>query len=1106
MFTVYILIKLKNNTSLSIKKLISLRLPIFFMRKTYKYLSSFSKIIMLLTIQLILSQIVFSQASAIAKTNRLTVNLKNKTLKDVIKYVENNTPYLFSYDEQASANLSVADLTLTNATVELALQKIKQKLPISYAFNGNQIVLRINNPTVRAQQSGKISGDILDEKNQSLPGATIRIEELNKTSIADVEGHYNVSAPEGTYTLLVSFVSYQSKRITGVKVNANQTINLNVTLQPAVNQLEQVVITSTYQRETIQGLYARQKNSASTTDGITREQVLRTPDNNISQVLNRISGINIQGGKFAVVRGLSDRYNNVTLNGSLLPSTEPNQRNFAFDAVPSALIDNVTVYKTATPDLTGEFSGGLINVNTRDIPVQNFASVTLGTGFNSKATGETFYQPQRGKYDFLGHDDGNRQLPDNYDFNTYARLVGEGFRGSNVASRQQYNAISSQFPNRYKMFAYNGDPLQSYEVNFGRVKEFKNNSRFGGLASITYRNEQTAEEYEDFAPAQYSYFGRQYNFTTNLSGMLNLGYTFGKSKIALKNLYSRKLNERSNIYDGVELSTDNLNDGYASLPLINTILQNRIEGEHAIGDAGLKVNWHGAYANTLRNEPNNYRISGFKGVTDPYYFYINNPDPLVYRSNFFSDLKEYRLSWGTDVQKQFDFIKQKQLVKVGYLGNYRNAEFAGELFTSLLQNNNRINELNGQPYYNVFAPENFNEGGIVYIPFLSTNFGEGRSNGYEGFQRLNAFYAMLDGHLTEKLRVTGGFRLELNNTSNKSIQLRYNSDNSPVRVDSLISLKTTDWLPSVNLIYALTPKTNVRASYFKTVARPDLRELSFFQYYEPEKRTFVSGNRLEATNIQNVDLRYEFFPSSDEIFSISGFYKQFKNPIELQIVNSQANPNNVLNLSYVNLKSAVDYGLELNFRKSFAFINQSSAKLKNLFLSGNFTYIDAKVEYDADVFIRTADGGLITQSASRDRNLYGQAPYIINGSLLYQGKKFGINTSYSRTGERIIFGSNLDEFNEYEKARDVLDFQVYYRFLKKNNAEIKFNAVDLLNQPVIRYYNNSINITENSTRDANGNRIDPEDPSGKRFDSRYDLQRRRFRFGQNFNLSISYNF
>jgi len=1056
---------------------------------------------------------------------RVTLDLPAATLDDVLKQLDKQTPYNFSYDSRIATKISVGRFTYTNATLSAVFTALEKYADIAYQVEGSNISLRIALrkpiPAVLRKETGILEGHIVSEKGEPLTDATILVVEEGKTVRSSVDGAYSLSLPAGLYTVEVSFISYETKRVTGVAVKTELPTDLDIVLKSSPNTLGQVVVSSSFRTASVEGLYARQKNSASTLDGITRDQIQRTPDNNVAQVLRRVSGLHVQENKFVIIRGLSDRYNNVLLNGSMLPSTEPNRRNFAFDIVPSALMDNIVVHKTATPDLPGEFTGGVVEVTTRDIPTSDFIRFKAGTGFNTKTTGKTFYQAKRGRYDYFGFDDGGRQLPGSYEQDSYLKLIQTGENNNDpnsAAAREEYAKIGREFPNRFRLYNYTGRPLQDYELNLGGVKRYQNNKRLGGILAITYRNEQTAQDYIDDAPPENHYYaGTQYSFTTTLSALLNAAYSFGKNKISIKNTVMQKLNENTFRYTGKNLASGNDINSIAHFPLINTLLQNRLEGEHALGSHGLKLNWHGGYALTLRDEPDNLAITGTRQPSEaggPYNYGLHG-DNLNSVSYYFSKLRENRFTWSLDLQQPFTIAKQQQLLKIGYQGSRRKAVFDSHRFSinpdagaqSILET------LKGLPYYEVFDRENISPGKLRYYSLLSSsNIPSGlKVNGYEGSQQLQAGFAMIDGHIIKPLRVIAGVRAEKNEMNTHSAYVDKTGGGQFTDKDSLVRIDKLDWLPSANLIYALTNKINIRASYYHTVARPDIREMSFFQYYEPQVSAFTYGNSLRQSSIRNADLRFEYFPTPREVISVSGFYKKIKDPIELQVLSAQI-ASNIQEYQYKNLQSATDWGMEFNFRKSLDFVGKY-AWLDRLFISGNFTWIDASVRISAaerrQPVVYQGNDAVVVYPAVEKRPLFGQASYVINGGLQYTTQSFGINMSYNRTGPRVIFGSDLPDYTEWEKPRDVVDLQLSYRFLKDKKAECRLNLSDLLNQPVIRYFNNykayyAANH-DGIAPDASGTIHIPEDPSGRGYDSRYDYERRRFNFGRNVSISLTYS-
>jgi len=268
--------------------------------------------------------------------------------------------------------------------------------------------------TIYIAQTGKISGTILDSKTgETLPGAIVLIDGTQKAASADFDGKFVISAvPAGKVTLVISYISYTTKKIAEVSVRANDVTDVNIQLDPSTStDLQEVEVVVTLNKENNTALILQQKNNASVSDGISAETIKKTPDRSTSDVIKRVSGATIQDNKFAIIRGMNDRYVSAYLNGAPLPSSESDRKAFSFDIFPANLLDNIVILKTATPDLPGDFAGGVIQVNTKSIPDKSFYSLSIGTGYNTQTTFKEFKTYEGGKRDWLGIDDGTRALP-----------------------------------------------------------------------------------------------------------------------------------------------------------------------------------------------------------------------------------------------------------------------------------------------------------------------------------------------------------------------------------------------------------------------------------------------------------------------------------------------------------------------------------------------------------------------------------------------------------------------------------------------------------------------------------------------------------------------
>ena len=355
-----------------------------------------------------------------------------------------------------------------------------------------------------------------------------------------------------------------------------------------------MVVRSSAKKESVNALYARQKNNAAVSDGITAEQISRTPDNNAAQVLKRVSGLQVSDNKYVVIRGLSDRYNNVLLNGTTLPSSEPNKRNFAFDMVPGALLDRIIVNKTATPDLPGEFAGGLVQVETRDIPTENFLQLTAGLGFNTQSTGKDMIGLDRGKHAWAGFASDVHRKPAGMSFGEYSALEAAVSRNTPATdpARQKMHQFLSGIPDNWTLKKYTALPARNYQLQMGRVLPFRNESRLGLVAGLTYRNDQDVEKRSLYRIYGNDFEGANNHYTTTIGGMLNLGYQFGRHRFTLQNTYNRKFSDNMWKYTGVDGdNSDMRHDSYNDVTIISQLFQSQLGG--SMRWANMPLNWTG---------------------------------------------------------------------------------------------------------------------------------------------------------------------------------------------------------------------------------------------------------------------------------------------------------------------------------------------------------------------------------------------------------------------------------------------------------------------------------------------------------------------------------
>lgn len=888
--------------------------------------------------------------------------------------------------------------------------------------------------SIFGQQKGKINGKVTDRKTgETLIGLTVKVEGTTNGVFTDVEGRYTLgNLQPGKHSITFSYVGYKNKNITDVEVLEGKVTTLDVVMEEAGEQLAEVVITATARQESISGLYAKQKSNISISDGISSEQIKRSPDKSTSEVLKRVSGTSIQDNKFVIVRGLSDRYNSTLLNNAVLPSSEPDKKAFSFDIIPSNLIDNVIINKTASPELPGDFSGGVIQILTKDIPDQNYLSVQAGTGFNSNSTFNPYSLSNRGKYEFLGYTDGSRNIPKGIPSTTRFRTY---------STNQKINA-GKLFSNNYGVNSFGAAaPVQSYQANLGLRRTLKNEANVGVILSLTYRNGENTSNSDRFdyesSARQYDYKDISNKVSSSIGALANLAYVKGNNKLAFKNLYNISSDNSFTTRTGIQYLEKDSIRGYSTDLVSKSLLNTQLEGEHKLN--AVKLNWNMNYSYSDRLQPDlkstNYRLDYDQGKTQYEAIVPNGTASRTDASRFFSNMFEDSYGGGMNITLPFNFLKEKSNLKAGVFKQHKLRDFGARKFGYIQSFGSFDQELLKLPFNSIFDAENVNSNGFVL------DEGTENSDKYDALSDINAGFVQLENKLGSNLRVTWGARIEDSYQRVNTVNFSGNK----------LSVQNTylDILPSLNATYSLSDKTNLRFSASQTVTRPELRELANFGFFDYVSKRILQGNPdLKRSQNTNLDLKYELYPGSGQIFSASAFYKYFQNPIE-QIVSSGS----VKNITFQNANSATTYGFELEFRKRLNFLN-ASAFINNLTAYSNASIIFSTVNLNS----------LVSDVTSR--SLQGQSPYLINAGLQYSNVKndLSFNVLYNRIGQRISEVGYQGYPDIYERGRNVLDFQVSKK-LMKNNAELRLNLSDVLNEKVIFYQNLDGNTIYHAAKD-----------------------------------------
>jgi len=977
--------------------------------------------------------------------DKVSVNLQHTNAAAVVKSLEQQTSYTFAYDPDYLAHCSLEAVKFNGQPLSQVLSYLDAYAPIDIAFANNTVALKQGKQEKSAvKEKGRVKGKVVDNKNEALPGVTIQVDGGTGV-VSNVDGSYELNLTPGTYTVTFSFVSYDTRKVTEVIVKEGDITPLDIILKSSSSRLKEVTVTGNYKRASVEGLYAIQKNNAAITDGISSEQISRTPDKNIGEVLKRVTGISTVDNKYVVVRGLSERYNQAVLNGQVMPSTELNRKNFSFDIIPSNIVENVIVVKTLTPDRSAEFGGGLVEVNTLDIPTQNFLNIGVGGSINSLTTGENFRSLKLEGKEYWAKASDHRNLLGETKWNSSADVIAK------------YNASNKdfkQFSNNWGVYEMKAPASQNYQLSGGKVIKLAATKQLGIVASASYRNTFQTKDIVMSRDGFDGYLnGKRYEFGANLGGLLGIGYRSERTKISLQSLYLRSLDQQLLLGTGQHVDPSGYMLAYYDLTNQTSLWQNQLKGEQAIGKRGVKLKWLGSYVLLDRSRPDNHQMLAdvMKDSKLPSNeFNISNPINTVISEGalrWWSRAYEKDYNWDVAVTVPFTLgtgnLHTDNVFKTGYSGWSKD-----RLFYVLNTGSKGFNTSDYPPLAQAFSPA---RGGEIYMSEFSDDFHKTAA--------LHGLYAMLDNKINEKWRLVWGVRAEYYNLNNINGVLdsvfRAINGSRPAGQEldySAILNREPNWhlFPSANLTYSLNQSMNLRASYAKSIIRPDLRELSFFREYDFELGGAYESNLVKSTTVQHFDVRYEWYPGPGEIISASLFYKNFNSPMEIY---KQGD----IRLYYLkNNSRAKNYGLEVEVRKNLAFTKVPV--IKNITLYGNFTALDARVT-PLDVDFNRMDPNnpnkvLPTEVERREekRPQTGASNYMVNAGFYYDAKPASFSLVYNYVSNRMFRPALYYSESLFERPLEALDAQLGIKLLKEKML-VRLNVSNLLNSYSIVYRN-----------------------------------------------------
>lgn len=895
-------------------------------------------------------------------------------------------------------------------------------------------------------QNGNLRGKVFDdETGEALIGVTIRSITASGGGFTDLQGAFNAVLASGKHTITVEYIGYETKTITGVIVKEDDVtllddVRLETKAQTAVKG--GVTVSATRVKNTESALVTLQKKSVNVMDGISAQSFKKSGDGDAAAAIKRVTGVSIEGGKYVYVRGLGDRYTKTVLNGMELPGLDPDRNTIQMDIFPTNLIDNLVVLKTFTPNISGDFTGGTVDIQTKDFQSKRVLGFSAGIGFNPAMNLNDNYVTHVGSNaHLLGFGGNGRSLP----FEVHQIPI-----SLSVTNPEQAELFSRSFdPN---MSALNATSFLNTSFSFNNGNQFnKDRKSFGYNLAFGYSNK--FEYYDEFITETYLknsdkstnelFLAEQNNGRVGVNEVLWSALANGSFKKDRYSLSATLFHTQNGIKKSSDLEYLNVANpfGDASANLIQDILY---YNQRSLTNLMLKHKYVNPETDwsfetkispslSLNNEPD-MRITKLALDDEGYNFKIGAGSEIA---RIYRGLTEINLNGKFDAQKEHQMKNGKKTkLKLGAAYNYKTRDFG--VFKYNFQAPGNSFSFNGdanQIFDELLFDASTGDGFYVYDFFNKQNEFQANSN-------LVGSYAMNEMPLGRRFNAIYGVRLE-------QILMNYSGLNQIG--EELVNenvLNEFSVLPSLNIVFRATSNMNIRMASSRTVARPSFKEKSNAQILDPiTNRTFIGNIDLTQTDITNFDLRWEYFMKPGEVVSLSGFYKNFINPIEI-VAYKPETPNN---FTPRNAESANVYGAELELKKSISFISES---LKNFFLGTNVSYIVSQVRMtDAEILGReneAREGQVIGDS----RVMQGQAPYIFNAFLNYSNKEKGLNfnASYNVQGPKLSIVGIGRVADVYTEPFNSLNFKASYAFGQAQNMHLSLSAKNLLADDRLQVY------------------------------------------------------
>lgn len=877
-------------------------------------------------------------------------------------------------------------------------------------------------PNRPANPSGTLTGTIRDAQHHfPIRGAEIRIPELQRSTFSAADGTFTLTGIDTSpITALIRIIGYRPATLTSIAIPRGDTAKLEITLTPQVFVLEGIEVKSQpVERGTIAYALKEQKTSLSLINAITAEEMRRSPDSDAGETVKRLSGMTLKDGRYLIARGLGERFSLATLNGLRIPSAEPEERVVPLDLFPNRLLESVKAVKTFTPDQPGELAGGRLDILTQEQPAATQLTLSASLGLNQAATFHTIPRAPTTGGEWLAFATEKRTIPQ--ELAAAGTLAGTDLARQHQLIRSLRNTWSAEStrgePNRSVALAISGQHrLLSWPgtylatLSYSYSQEIRAQEKRAIASPSTTRGEVEEQNPQRGTSSKTSVlWGALYSLTTRPTPTGKLSATL---------LYTRSGDNQATRMTGYNEGFDQYLDLTRLTYTERALASFQLSGEH-LTRGGSTLEWRAGTSRVHQDEPDRSDLA-----------YTARPEPVTQTlqpiawfgsprsaTRTFSSITETAREAQLAYRLPLSPYTSGPALKLGTYTRSINRDADSRAY-DILNRSLSTEERSVLPAESLFSEKYLSR--TPFVLFANANGGR-----YQAQERLLATFAQLELSLGSWHLLAGG-RLESWKLSvqSKTVSLG----------DTLAVLQTTDLLPALNARVSWGENHNLKMAISQTVNRPEYRELSPVTYFDILGGERLFGNPgLKRGLVQNLDLRWEWFPAPDYLLSVTLFAKRFLSPVERVLV--QTSDGNSPDATFVNARWARALGVEIEARTRAEMIHPRLAPL-SAFL--NLTLMSSRIR---------PGGEGIASLTNQERAMVGQSPYVVSAGLSYSEDRSPLAATilYHVNGKRIHAAGIFPLPDTYELPRPELDASVQISVSAK--LRLKLDGKNLLDSP-----------------------------------------------------------